>query len=170
MTHHALTVLAEVKRIAPALHLAGTFSGAGLDALVRHASAAVVEHSIETGSGASTLLLSHVSGDHTVFAVDGGTGSIRSIENSPLLRPDVVTFIEGPTQRTLPPYQFSHRLQLALIDGPHAYPFPDLEYYFIYPHLDPGALLIVDDIHIPTITNLFEFLNADEMFDLKEVV
>jgi hypothetical protein len=171
MEHEALTaVLAEVVRIAPSLHKAGTFSAAVLEALVRHATARPVQHSVETGSGASTLLFSHVSADHTVFAVDGGTGSIRSIETSPLLRRETVTFVEGPTQLTLPLHTFAHRLQLALIDGPHGYPFPDLEYYHVYPHLDPDALLIIDDIHIPTITNLFDFISADEMFDLREVV
>jgi hypothetical protein len=171
MEHHAVrAVLTEVVRIAPSLHKAGTFSAGALEAIVRHATAKPVQHSVETGSGASTILFSHVSEDHTVFAMDGGTGSIRSIETSPLLRRESVTFVEGPTQLTLPRHTFAHRLQLALIDGPHGYPFPDLEYYHLYPHLDPGALLIVDDIHIPTITNLFDFISADEMFDLQEVV
>jgi hypothetical protein len=164
------SVLAEVIRIAPSLHLAGTFSAATLEALVRHASQRPIHHSVETGSGASTLLFSHISDDHTVFAMDAGTGSIRGIEHSPLLRQGVVTFVEGPTQVTLPRHTFTHRLQLALIDGPHGYPFPDLEYYYLYPQLDPGALLIVDDIHIPTITNLFDVLRADDMFELQEVV
>ena len=163
-------VLPEVIRIAPSLHKAGTFSAPALEAIVRHASMRPVQHSVETGSGASTLLLSHLIDDHTVFAVDEGTGSMRAIETSPLLRREAVTFVEGPTQVTLPRHTFPHRLQLVLIDGPHGYPFPDLEYYYLYPQLDPGALLIVDDIHIPTITNLFDFLSADEMFDLREVV
>jgi hypothetical protein len=93
-----------------------------------------VRHSIETGSGASTLLFSHLSEDHTVFAMDAGTGSIRAIETSPLLRRETVTFVEGPTQVTLPLHVFPHRLQVALIDGPHGYPFPDLDYY-LYQHL-----------------------------------
>ncbi len=164
------SLLTEVMRVAPSLHKAGTFSAGTLAAIARHASGRPVQHSVETGSGASTLLLSHVSEDHTVFAVDAGTGSIRSIEHSPLLRREAVRFVEGPTQLILPRHVFTSRLQLALIDGPHGYPFPDLEYYYFYPHLDPDALLIVDDIHIPTITNLFDFLNADEMFDLQEVV
>ncbi len=166
----ARALLAEVVRIAPGLHHAGTFSAATFEAIVRHASAAPVHHSVETGSGASTILFSHLSDDHTVFAVDDGTGSIRSIEALSLLRRDAVRFVEGPTQLTLPRHTFAHPLQLALIDGPHGYPFPDLEYYYLYPHLAPGALLIVDDIQIPTITNLFDFLSADEMFDLQEVV
>jgi hypothetical protein len=81
-----------------------------------------------------------------------------------------VEFILGSTQRTLPQEQFECRFQLALIDGPHAYPFPDLEYYFVYPALEQGALLVLDDIQIPTIGNLFCFLKEDAMFDLAEVV
>jgi hypothetical protein len=163
-------MLEELVRIAPSLHRAGTFSSRALAALARHASAQPINYSVETGSGISTLLFSHLSEDHTVFAVDGGTGSIRGVESSALLRRETVRFVEGPTQRTLPLYTFTHPLQLALIDGPHGYPFPDLEYYYLYPHLERDALLILDDIHIPTITNLFEFLSADEMFDLQEVV
>jgi hypothetical protein len=105
-----------------------------------------------------------------VFAVDAGTGSVTSVQQSPLLRRSTVTFVEGPTQLTLPRHTFSHPLQLVLLDGPHAYPFPDLEYYHLYPHLAPGGLLIVDDIHIPTVGNLFDFLSVDEMFQVEEVV
>jgi hypothetical protein len=164
------SVLSEIVRVAPSLHKAGTFSAAALEAIAHHAALRTVQHSVETGAGASTLLFSHLSEDHTVFALDAGTDSIRAIERSPLLRREVVTFVEGPTQATLPRHTFSHPLQLVLIDGPHAYPFPDLEYYYLYPHVDRDGLLIVDDIHIPSITNMFDFIAADEMFALQEVV
>jgi hypothetical protein len=170
VTTDLATVFAEITRIAPGLHKAGTFSTVTLEAFRRHATARPVRTSAETGSGASTLLLSHISGAHTVFAMDAGTGSIRSVEHSPLLRPGVVTFVEGPTQLTLPRHTFTSALDLVLIDGPHGYPFPDLEYYFFYQHLAPDALLIIDDIHIPTITNLFDVVRSDDMFELQEVV
>ena len=163
-------VLAEIVEISPSLHSATTFPGEVLIAIARHASRRVIQHSAETGSGASTLLFSHVSDHHTVFAFDGGSGSVRNVRSSSLLRENVVRFVEGPTQRTLPEQQFDEKLQVVLLDGPHAYPFPDLEYYFLYPHLDTGALLILDDIHIPTINHLFQFLRRDAMFDLDEVV
>jgi hypothetical protein len=163
-------VLAEIIDAAPALHKAGTFSSLVLQAIARHGSERPISASAETGSGASTLLFSHLSRRHTVFALDDGTDSIRAVETSPLLRPGVVTFVEGPTQLTLPSHRFADRLQLVLIDGPHAYPFPDLEYYYLYEHLDEHALLILDDIHIRSINNLFDFLHADDMFDLREVV
>jgi hypothetical protein len=159
-----------VIEIAPGLHTATTFPSKVLRAIARHLSQRSIEHSAETGSGASTLLFSCFSEDHTVFADDAGSGSVRNVEASPLLRPHVVRFVEGPTQRTLPSYSFANRLQAVLLDGPHAYPFPDLEYFFLYPHLEPGALLIVDDIQIRTVHNLFQFLRRDRMFRLDEVV
>jgi hypothetical protein len=165
-TDHILEDILEVRAI---LHGAGTVSAEALAAMARHAGDRRVRRSAETGSGATTLLLSHLSADHTVFALDIG-GSVENVRRSPLLRKEVVSFIEGPSQHTLPRYQFADKLQLALIDGPHAYPFPEIEYYCLYPHLESGALLILDDIHIRSINNLFEFLRSDEMFRLDEVV
>jgi hypothetical protein len=82
-----------------------------------------------------------------------------------LLKSTRVDFIVGPTQQTLPKHTFTKRLQLAFIDGPHGYPFPELEYHFLYPHLDEDGLLIIDDIHIPTVFRLFSFLREEKMFD-----
>jgi hypothetical protein len=159
-----------IAEVGPGLHSAGTFSPRTFNAIAQAARNRAIHHSAETGSGASTLLFSHLSGQHTVFASDGGSGSVSNVRRSPLLRPNVVTFVEGPTQATLPRHHFTDKLQLVLIDGPHGYPFPDLEYYFLYPHLDAGGLLILDDIHIPTVHNLFQFLRRDAMFKMDNVV
>src|SRR5579862_6036419 len=159
-----------ILEVAPSLHNAGTFSASAFERIAGAARKLHIHNSVETGSGASTLLFSHLSEHHTVFALDQGSGSVVNVRRSPLLRQDAVTFVEGPTQITLPRHSFTEKLQLALIDGPHGYPFPDLEYYYLYPHLETGALLILDDIHIPTVHNLFEFLRRDAMFDLNEVV
>jgi hypothetical protein len=159
-----------IAEVGPSLHSGGTFSARTFEAIARAAHKRKIRNSVETGSGATTLLFSHLSQQHTVFAVDGGNGSITNVRRSPLLRQNVVTFIEGPTQATLPQYRFTEKLQLVLIDGPHGYPFPDLEYYFLYAHLETGGLLILDDIHIPTIHNLVQFLRRDAMFELDQIV
>lgn len=151
-------------------HAAGSLSAVTLMAIARHCAQIQIQHSLETGAGKSTLLFSYLSPDHKVFATDDGNGSITQVKASPLLNRASVEFIEGPTQRMLPQYEFCSPLHAVLLDGPHGYPFPELEYYYIYPHLEPGALLIIDDIHIPTIHHMFEFLRMDEMFRLLEVV
>lgn len=167
-------VLNEIKKLPSDLHTAGPVTDEVLEAFVEQIGDQVIDHSIETGSGKSTLLLSHLSNDHKVFALEvyGGvpTRSISGIRDLDVLNAANVEFIEGPTQVTLPRYKFEHKLQLAFLDGPHGYPFPDLEYFFVYPHLEEDALLVVDDIQIATIHHLFEFLQEDEMFRLTRVV
>lgn len=140
-----------------------------LRAIVQHLGTRPVSHSVETGTGRSTLLLSHLSRDHTVFTLSDGP-SYSAVIASPILNREVVNFVTGPTQLTLPTHAFSHPIEVALLDGPHAFPFAELEYFYVYPHLATGALLIVDDINIPTIFNLFGFLKNDAMFELIDVV
>jgi hypothetical protein len=160
-------LLAEVAGLPDTWHTDGTLAADALAALAKHAGE--VAHSMETGTGKSTLLLSHLSQDHKVFAL-AGDSSHGAVIGSPLLNKETVEFVLGPTQQTLPAYRFGNQLQLAVIDGPHGYPFPDLEYYYTYPHLEQGALLVVDDIHIATVFNMFSFLREDSMFELLEVV
>lgn len=149
-------------------HALGGFDQKTAAAIVDLCEGRRIQNSAETGAGKSTLLFSHLSQRHIVFAIDEGE-SLSQAMASPLLRRNVIELIDGPTQHTLPTYIFP-RLQLVLIDGPHAYPYPDLEYYYLYPHLDEHALLIVDDIDIPTINNLYRFLLADQMFRALSVV
>jgi hypothetical protein len=149
----------------------GSLSGEVLQRIANHCAALEIQHSVETGCGKSTLLFSHLSLHHIVFAVDPyGKGALATTRGSALLNKAAVEFVEGPTQRTIPHYRFGHPLDVIFIDGPHAYPFPEIEYYFTYPLLRAGGLLIIDDIQLPTIRHLFNFLKADAMFSLIEVV
>ena len=133
--------------------------------------------SVETGCGKSTLLLSNLSECHICFTNDdtmryppGDTrSSLTFVRLCPTFHPEHTTFILGPTQRTLPVHKFDGLIDFALIDGPHGYPFPDMEYYYLYPHLRSGAVLVIDDINIPTVGRLFEFVSEDEMFDVIRV-
>jgi len=165
-------LLKAVEALPAQWHGAGSLKSDVLRRLIHYVSQLDVKHSLETGTGKSTLLFSHFSSHHIVFAKDdaGDGDSLRVVGESPILRRSAVQFVIGPTQITLPRYEFRNTFQLALIDGPHGYPFPDLEYYFIYPHLDQDSLLIIDDINIPTVFNLFKLLSEDQMFELLEVV
>ena len=151
-------------------HGAGTVGRNVLDAIVTHIGRrGPIERSVETGSGKTTLLLSHLSPHHTVFAVDAGQ-SISRVRASDLFNVRSTTFIEGPTQRTLPRQYFSGQHQFVLIDGPHGYPFPDLEYFFLYPTIATSGLLVLDDLLIPTIGRMFDVIKQEAMFELLEVV
>ena len=165
-------ILEQIATLPDAWPFAGSLRRPVLERIAALAGTREIRNSAETGTGKSTLLLSHLSARHTVFTVDdsGAGDSLTVVRDSPLLRREVVEFVVGPTQRTLPRHAFAHPLDLVMIDGPHGFPFAQLEYYFFYPQLAPGALLIVDDIHIRAVNDLFRVLRADAMFELVDVV
>jgi predicted O-methyltransferase YrrM len=129
--------------------------------------------SAETGCGKSTIFLSRIADRHKVFCYDDRGQKNSSVDyflNCPATRQDRLDLVFGPTQSTLPRYTDHLPYDLVLIDGPHGFPFPDLEYYYFYPHLKTDGLLVVDDIHIPTISRLADFLSEDRMFEKVEFV
>jgi len=152
-------------------HGAGTVSDGVLRIIAEHYPRPL-DHSAETGTGRSTLLLSQLSANHLVFAKDdrGDGDSLELVRSSDLLRSSTTTFVVGPTQLTLPSYQLRQPLDLVFLDGPHGFPFPQLEYYYFYPHIRPGGLLILDDTQIPSISGMHEFLREDDMWHLNAVV
>lgn len=160
-------IMEALERLPPDWHGSGLITVAALRGIARLASAGL-QASAETGSGRSSLLLSHLSADHTIFSVDGA-GSLSRVRTSPLLRREAVRIVDGPSQVTLPQFRPNRQLDLVLLDGCHAYPVPEIDYFHLYPHLATGGLLVVDDIHIPTIRNMFRFLKEDDMFVLLEV-
>lgn len=167
--HQVERVLNEFQALPAGWHPAGSYSLTTLIAIARNALAAPVRLSAETGCGITTALISQISADHTVFAYKHPSEEVPLAYGRGIFDTSKIRFVLGPTQRTLLPHVFVDQLDLAIIDGPHGYPFPELEYFAFYPHLAPNALLIVDDIHIPTVHNLFNILNEDKMFRLVEV-
>jgi predicted O-methyltransferase YrrM len=154
-------------------HVAGAFSTSVLRRL-EELMPKNIKHSVETGCGKSTILFSNISSDHTVFCLDdrvhGENSSISYFETCALTKNDRVHMVLGPTQKTLPFYQDFKAYDVVLIDGPHGYPFPEMEYYYFYPHLRPGGLLIVDDVHIASIGRLADVIAEDVMFETVELV
>lgn len=130
--------------------------------------------SAETGCGKSTILFSNISESHKVFALDdrasGTDSSVNYFLDCPLTRLDRIETIYGPTQDTVPNFKDHPFYDFVLIDGPHAYPFPELEYYYFYPHITTGGILILDDVNIPTIGRLADFIAEDDMFELVSIV
>ncbi|MBG1230922.1 class I SAM-dependent methyltransferase [Aestuariivirga litoralis] len=138
---------------------------------------ASMEHTAETGCGKSTILFSNLSKRHTVFCLDDRKdegSSVELFESSKHTKPKALDIIFGPSQVTLPQWAAGPgkdvKLDAVLIDGPHGFPFPELEYYYFYPRLKTGGILIIDDIHIPTVGQLADFIAEDAMFELVEVV
>ena len=133
-----------------------------------------LERTAETGCGASTIFFSNISVSHTVFCIDdrsvGDLSSVRYYQTSALFKPQTLEEVFGATQETLPEYKHEKPYDLVLIDGPHGWPFPEMEYFFFYPHIKPGGLLLLDDVQIPTIGRMADILQEDAMWSLEKLV
>jgi hypothetical protein len=144
----------------------GTF-----ERLLRHLTPA---HTAETGCGKATILFSLLSAEHTIFTVDdrgeGEKSRLNLALNYPSIRRETMRAVFGPTQKTLPRHQFDAKLDAVLLGGPRGFPFPELEYYFFYPHLREGGLLFISDLHIPSVGRFWEVVKEDAMFDIRCVV
>lgn len=153
-------------------HAAGAFSSETLKAVF-----AVLPESMkttaETGCGKSTILFSRVADRHRAFCFDDSSTEGSSVDyflHSRSANLEAVEFVFGPTQQTVPATAHPELYDCVLLDGPHAYPFPDLEYFYFYPHVRPGGFLVVDDVHIATIGNLVAFLQEDDMWRLESQI
>lgn len=163
-------IVNQIIQLPPDWHQSGSVSPEILNSILKHSySIGEVRNTAETGTGKTTLLFSHISRNHLVFALDNWK-SMSVVKNSSIFLAENVSFIEGPTQKTLPVFDFDAKLDIVLLDGPHGYPFPELEYFYFYPLIRTGGLLMIDDIAIPSIYNMFSVLKADKMWHLLEVV
>jgi hypothetical protein len=153
-------------------HAAGAFPTNRLR-MIEQILPSAIKNSAETGCGKSTVLFSNLSETHKVFALDDrqhADSSVNFFSECPLTKNDRIEIIFGPTQETLLNYNSHETYDVVLIDGPHGFPFPEMEYYFFYPHIREGGFLIIDDVNIPTIGRLADFVAEDDMFDLIDII
>lgn len=155
------TIIREVPRD---FHISGSLSPPVLRRIAELHQEVGGKVSAETGCGLTTLILSQLSSSHTSFTVDFGD-SLPNTRGHAMFNAPTTEFVVNPTQVSLPRYEFRQPLDFVIIDGPHAYPFPDLEYFYFYPMIRTGGILVVDDIHIPTIGHMYDFLRDDQMWE-----
>ena len=140
---------------------------AALEAIVRRGP---FRWTAETGCGGSTIVLSHASEHHTAFAIEGAERTITGLRNWPDFRSERVTFVEGESKDTAPRWRPEGELDLLLLDGPHAYPLPQVEFAYLFRWLRVGGWLVVDDLQIASVYELFRFLEREKSVKLEEVV
>lgn len=158
-----------LQRLAGRAHRGGAFNSDVLIAISEVLPSGDIK-TLETGCGKSTIMFSNLAAKHVVFAYDDRDmpdSSVGLVQKDPEFKADRTEFVYGPTQQTLLVHQFADddMFDVILIDGPHGYPFPDLEYAILYERLKPGGILIIDDVHIPSIGNMYDLLREDRMYE-----
>jgi predicted O-methyltransferase YrrM len=125
--------------------------------------------SIETGIGYSTMFFAMSSKHHTVcFMVPSVEQELRKYAKKIDLPLDNVTFVVGKSQYTLP--SVKERVDFALIDGDHMYPSPMIDFYYINQLMNVGGMFVIDDMQIPAVRSLYDFMIVSRYWKLISVM
>ncbi|MBW0177704.1 class I SAM-dependent methyltransferase [Sediminibacterium sp.] len=126
---------------------------------------------LETGSGKSTFAFLMAGCKHISIAPDAGEGErIRQYCLANNLNADF-SFIAESSAEVLPALMKTiPALDVVFIDGAHRYPYAEIDYHFTEQKLRVGGYMIVDDVHLPSVRNLFVFLKREKNWKLEAVI
>ncbi|MDP1821505.1 MAG: class I SAM-dependent methyltransferase [Acidimicrobiales bacterium] len=118
---------------------------------------------IETGSGLSTVLFAALGARH-ICCTAGQEEADRVLAHcgSRGIATDGLRFEVGSSHATLPALEAGGtEVDLVLVDGSHAFPLPQVDWFYAAAMLRCGGTLIVDDIGLPAVSVLVRFLELD---------
>jgi SAM-dependent methyltransferase len=124
---------------------------------------------LEVGCGSSTLVFLAAGARHVAVSPDPAEHR-RVAAYAASLGVDLegLHYRQGLSEQVLPCLE--GRFSCALIDGAHSFPYPIVDYHFVSRLLDPGGILILDDLPIPSVGVLFGFLERDPLWERLAVV
>jgi hypothetical protein len=158
----------------PVFHAGGTARWDALPGLLRVIQRAVREghRTLETGCGASTVVFAAQGAHHTAISVDAGEHQrVRAYLREIGVDDSRLTTIVGWSDAVLPTLCTGERtLDVALIDGAHAFPYPAVDWHYISRMLKAGGVLLFDDIPIPASACVFRFMESDPHWRLNEIL
>ena len=114
---------------------------------------------LETGGGSSTVVFAAKSKKH--FCVNPDATSNELVKNwlqSKGYSTDNLYFVEQSSDKGLPGLELTDKVDVALIDGNHSFPFPVIDWHFIDGYLAIGSKLLLDDTQILSVRIVKEFL------------
>jgi Methyltransferase domain len=122
---------------------------------------------LETGSGASTVVFADRGANHVAIS-PAPDEHRRLAEYCRDVGVDLsrVTFIAEPSHTALVKTWKPQPLDIALVDGAHSFPFPVLDWFYVAPHVKVGGHIIVDDAFIPSVNVLVHYLRSTDAWQL----
>jgi predicted O-methyltransferase YrrM len=116
---------------------------------------------LETGCGYSTIVFAICGCHHTVVSpFPEEHQHINEWCRRHGVSVDTITYRTGPSDQVLPA-QTTTPLDLVLIDGDHAVPVPFIDFHYTSDHLIKGGFLLVDDVQLPSVCQLSDFLDTE---------
>src|SRR4051812_49896225 len=116
---------------------------------------------LETGSGASTLVFAAGGALHTAISpVADEHDRLRRYAAAHDIPMDRVRFIAESSHTALLETWTPEPLDMVLIDGAHSFPFPTLDWMYTASHLKVGGRVLVDDAYQPAVNTLARYMRA----------
>lgn len=125
---------------------------------------------LETGSGASTIVFAASGTAHEAVTSDPGEEvRIRAACADLGVSSASVVFRIGLSHEVLPGLPL-RELDLALLDGAHGFPYPILDWWYLWPRLKEGGLLLLDDAYLPPVRALLDFARTSRVWRIERSV
>jgi predicted O-methyltransferase YrrM len=128
------------------------------------------DRTLEVGCGASTVVFVAMGARHTSISVDAAEhGRVRDYCDRLGLDHSSLDLIEGVSDRVLPTLDAAD-LDVALIDGDHAFPYPAVDWHYVNRMLRVGGVLVMDDVHARPTGLVCESMLMSPRWELMEVI
>ena len=159
----------ELRAAPPTLHGQAEFWGLAWEAL------AFIERTVrpgmstlETGAGASTIVFAAGGADHEAVTPSAEEAARITAECERRgISTERLRFRIGSSPEVLRTWE-GRPLDLVLVDGAHAFPYPTLDWWFLAPHLKIGGLMLLDDAYMPPVAAVVDHLRGSAAWALEE--
>lgn len=115
---------------------------------------------LEVGVGVSTVVFAAHGTDHR--AISPALDEFEAVQSwcaDHEVDTARIEFLEGLSDSVLP--GLTRQVDLALIDGAHAFPLPVVDFHFVRRLVKVGGVLVLDDLPIPSMGVVYEFLRGE---------
>jgi len=172
-TTHELDIVQRLLTDKPSFHLGGEARWDALPGALEGIRRSAVHggSTIETGVGASTVVFAACGAHHTAISPDPAEHQlVRGYCQRIGLDDSRISFVVGLSDDVLPSLLGRDRtLDVAFIDGAHSFPFPELDWHYITRSLKIGGKLLMDDIPIPAVAQMFRHMRLEPSWRLDAV-
>jgi hypothetical protein len=129
------------------------------------------DRTIETGTGVSTVVFTAAGAHHTAVSPNADEHErIRAYCRTIGIDDTGLSFAAGFSEEVLPKIAAPDSFDVAFIDGAHSFPFPAVDWHYIASSLRVGGKMILDDIPIPAVAQVFKFMDDEPNWQLDRIL
>lgn len=123
---------------------------------------------VETGSGASTVVFAAAGCAHTAISPHGGEHDrIREYCAGAGISTEAVEFIVGYSDEVLP--RLDGTVDAAFVDGAHRFPAPVVDWHYLARRIPVGGVVILDDVPIPSVRLAHDYMSTAPAWRLETI-